>query len=398
MSTPSVEENKNQTRIWLSDLGSGETWEATSGSGSERSPRWSPDGKTLSYISTREEGAQIWRLPIRGGEPTRITRVPGGIGDFWVSPGGKALFYVKDVKWPADAGDRPAERRLPDRGEALERPVLPALERVAGGAPPASLPAGTRRHHRHRRDALSTGTSRPLALGGVGVALSQFGTELAIVFNPDSVAGHEHQQRHLRDGPRRQRPAGHHHQPANDNSPAYSPDSRYVAYLAMTVPGFEADRQQIMLYERATGRRRALTAEWTLSVDAITWTPDSRALIAEVPERGGTSLYRIDLPGGRRTLLVSGGTNHGVRIPPRGEEMVFTRSTADRPAEVWAANWTTGVGPPGGHQAERGVGQGRGAHAGGAVRVRRRAGRLGVRVADEAARDSTPPRSTRWST
>ena len=41
---------------------------------------------------------------------------------------------------------------------------------------------------------------------------------------------------------------------------------------------------------------------------------------------------------------MSGGTSHGVRIPPRGEEMVFTRSTADHPAEVWAANWTTGAG------------------------------------------------------
>ena len=118
---------------------------------------------------------------------------------------------------------------------------------------------------------------------------------------------------------------------ANDNSPAYSPDSRYVAYLAMTVPGFEADRQQVMLYERATGRRRSLTPDWPLSVDAITWTPDSRALIAEVPERGGVSLYRIELPNGRRTLLVSGGVNHAVSLSPRGEEMVFLRSTADRP-------------------------------------------------------------------
>jgi Tol biopolymer transport system component len=87
---------------------------------------------------------------------------------------------------------------------------------------------------------------------------------------------------------------------ANDNSPAYSPDSRYVAYLAMTVPGFEADRQQVMLYERATGRRRSLTADWMSSVDAISWAPDSRALIAEVPERGGVSLYRIEVTNGRR--------------------------------------------------------------------------------------------------
>jgi len=112
----------------------------------------------------------------------------------------------------------------------------------------------------------------------------------------------------------------------------------------MSVPGFEADRQQVMLYERATGRRRSLTEDWDLSVDAITWTPDSRGLVAEVNERGGVSLYRIDIGSGRRTVLVSGGTNTAVRIPPRGDEMVFLRSTADRPTEVWAANWGNGAG------------------------------------------------------
>ncbi len=343
VSTPSLEEDKNQTRIWLSDLGSGETWEATSGSGSERSPRWSPDGKTLSYISTREEGAQIWRLPIRGGEPTRITRVPGGIGDFWVSPGGKALYYVQDVKWPA--------------AQDIDRlnGVYPTQAKLWNGLFYRhwnEWRVGLRQHLFRLEPGDTTGTDvtpfdrdvPTLALGGVGVALSQFGTELAIVFNPDSSLATSTNNDIFVMGPDGSGRQAITTNPANDNSPAYSPDSRYVAYLAMTVPGFEADRQQVMLYERATGRRRGLTTDWTLSVDAITWTPDSRALIAEVPERGGTSLYRIDLPGGRRTLLVSGGANHGVRIPPRGEEMVFTRSTADRPTEVWAANWTTGAG------------------------------------------------------
>ena len=41
----------------------------------------------------------------------------------------------------------------------------------------------------------------------------------------------------------------------NGESPQFSTDGRYIAYLAMDVPGFESDRQHIVLYERATGRR-----------------------------------------------------------------------------------------------------------------------------------------------
>ena len=343
VSVPSLEEDRNRSRIWLADLGSGETWEATSGSGSERSPRWSADGRTLSYISTREEGAQIWRLPIRGGEPTRLTAVPGGISEFWVSPGGKALFYVKDVKWPAQA-----ELDLRNGGFPTEAKLWTELFYRHWN----EWRVGLRQHLFRLEPTDSIGTDvtpydrdvPTLALGGVGVALSQFGTEVAVVLNPDSsLATSTNNDIYVMgpDGSGRQAITNN---LANDNSPAYSPDSRYVAYLAMTVPGFEADRQQVMLYERATGRRRSLTADWMSSVDAISWTPDSRALIAEVPERGGVSLYRIDVTSGRRALLVSGGVNRGARVPPRGDEMVFVRSTADRPAEVWAANWTTGGG------------------------------------------------------
>lgn len=343
VSTPSLEENRNRSRIWLADLTSGETWQATSGSGDERSPRWSADGRTLMYLSTREGGSQLWQLPIRGGEPTRMSRVAGGIADYWVAPGAPTVLYQQDVRWPAEQ----------------------EIDRLQGAYPTNAL-LWSRLYYRHwnewrvgRRQHLfllapgdTTGTDvtpidadvPTLALANVGVALSQFGTEVAVVLNPDSSLATSTNNDIFVMGPDGSGRQAITNNPANDQSPAYSPDSRYIAYLAMSVPGFEADRQQVMLYQRATGRRRSLTADWTLSVAAITWTPDSRALVAEVPERGGVALYRIDVATGRRTRLVSGGVNHDVRIPPRGEEMVFLRSTADQPAEVWAANWTTGAG------------------------------------------------------
>jgi len=339
----SLPTNRNQSEIWLADLASGDAWEATGGAGSERMPRWASDGRSLLYLSTREGGSQLWRLPIRGGEPTRISMVPGGIGAYWVSAGGKDIFYAQDVKWPAEqeldslAGAFPTDARLwtglfyrhwNEWRSGIRQHLfrLGAGDSVGGDLTPED------------RDAPS------LALAGEGVALSQFGTEVAVVVNPDSVVATSTNNDIFVMGPDGSGRQAITSNPANDNSPAYSPDSRYVAYLAMTVPGYEADRQQVMLYERANGRRRSLTPDWPLSVSAITWTPDSRALVAEVEERGGVSLYRIEVPSGRRARLVSGGANRGVRIPDRGTDMVFLRSTAARPPEVWAASWDDGSG------------------------------------------------------
>ncbi|MGH9957827.1 MAG: TolB family protein [Pyrinomonadaceae bacterium] len=35
--------------------------------------RWAPDGTSLDYIETREGVANLWRLPINGGEPKQLT-------------------------------------------------------------------------------------------------------------------------------------------------------------------------------------------------------------------------------------------------------------------------------------------------------------------------------------
>ena len=100
ISTPSLADNRSTSRIWLVETAGGETWQATTGTGSDRAPRWSPDGRTLAFISTREGGSQIWRLPARGGEPTKVSSFGPGVSDFIWSPDGKALFFWADIKWP----------------------------------------------------------------------------------------------------------------------------------------------------------------------------------------------------------------------------------------------------------------------------------------------------------
>src|SRR5690349_24795816 len=64
----SLKENRGTTRVWLTDVtGGAPARQLTAGPGSDRQPRWSPDGKTLAFVSTRENGAQLWALPVGGG-------------------------------------------------------------------------------------------------------------------------------------------------------------------------------------------------------------------------------------------------------------------------------------------------------------------------------------------
>ena len=76
-------------------------------------PRWSPDGRSLAFVSARECGSQIWRLEIdRPGEPRRLTDVPGGVTGppVWSPDGGRIACTARVAS--ADAGAPRVIRRL----------------------------------------------------------------------------------------------------------------------------------------------------------------------------------------------------------------------------------------------------------------------------------------------
>jgi dipeptidyl aminopeptidase/acylaminoacyl peptidase len=334
ISTPSLEDNRSTSRVWLAEVANRETWQATSGGGSDRAPRWSPDGRTLAFISTREGGSQIWRLPARGGEPTKISSFEPGVSDFVWSPDGKALYFWADIKWPDSTeaekrgGKYPTDARIWD--QLFYRHWNEWRVGLRQHVFRLSLPDGA------TTDLTPLDRDVPtLALGGADVAVSPVGTEVAIVYNPDSIVATSTNNDIFVMGPDGSSREAVTTSPANDNSPQYSPDSRYLAYLAMSLPGFEADRQQLWIYERATGRRSSVTGKWDRSIQAFQWLPDSRAVIAEVEERGGHNIYRIEVPGGRTTLLVSGGLNSAPQISARANLMVFLRQSVNRPIEVF---------------------------------------------------------------
>jgi dipeptidyl aminopeptidase/acylaminoacyl peptidase len=338
VSVPSLTENRNVGRIWLARTDRDSVWQVTNGPGSDRAPRWSPDGQRLGYLSTRDGVTQVWDLPVRGDESSKVTSVPTGVSDFQWSRDGRDLFLVSDVKWPTQ---QEIERR---NGE------YPTDARIW-----TSLfyrhwnewRVGLRQHVlRYTRATQTLADLTPidkdvptLALGGHDLAVAPSGTELAVTFNPDStVATSTNNDVFLvpLDG---SGPKAITTNPANDHSPAYSPDGRYIAYLAAQRPGFESDRQQLMLYEPAASRRSSLTPDWSLSVSAFVWLPDGRGLIAEVEERGQGVLYRIDVAGGKRTRLISGGRNGSAQVAGKGSPLIFLHQTATSPPEIWTANY-----------------------------------------------------------
>jgi dipeptidyl aminopeptidase/acylaminoacyl peptidase len=97
VATIDTKEDKNNTHIWLVGYDGKDDRQITFSQDSESSPRWSPDGRYLSFSSSRPgkaRGNQVWLLDRNGGEATQLTELKGRLQGYEWSPDGKRLALV----------------------------------------------------------------------------------------------------------------------------------------------------------------------------------------------------------------------------------------------------------------------------------------------------------------
>jgi dipeptidyl aminopeptidase/acylaminoacyl peptidase len=337
VTTPSLKDNRGVARVWLIDVATGRARQLTQGPGSDFSPRWSPDGQTLAFISSRQGGPQIWALALAGGEARKVTSIDDGVGEIYWKPDGSGLLAVVDLKWPADQeidrrnGEYPTDARL--WTELLWRHWVEF--RVGHRQHVFSVDLATGK----ASDLTPVDHDAPtIATSGDGdVAMSPDGREVAVAMHGDDVVATNTNVDVFTLGP--EGGAMHNATAASlgaDNTPRYSPDGKWLSYLSMERPGFEADRQRLMLLPRAGGAPIEATVGWALSVGSYQWCADAKCVYAVVEERGRVNIYRIDIPGFRRTAVVSGsGMNTSPAVSTDGKTLVYLHQSNSQPPELW---------------------------------------------------------------
>ncbi|MDP4604926.1 MAG: S9 family peptidase [Erythrobacter sp.] len=128
---------------------------------------------------------------------------------------------------------------------------------------------------------------------------------------------------------------------ATDTAPVPSPDGRYLAWLAMARPTYEADRLTVQLLDLATGTKRNLTAETDLSFGSLAWSADGKSLLATAQKVLDTPAFRIDPTTGAvsELNLMAGNEAHIANlIALPGGRLLFTRDSLGNPAELYLAD------------------------------------------------------------
>jgi dipeptidyl aminopeptidase/acylaminoacyl peptidase len=323
------------TDVYMVPFAGGSAVRLTSSPKAENRPRFSPDGRYLAFLSGREgQKVQVWLLDRRGGEAVKLTSYKADVSDLAWSPDGKRFALVVGDVDPDEEDEEKAEGDKEGPPKTPKPIVIRRLQFKRDGEGYLR----ELRQHVHVFDVESK-KSVQLTSGPYDDAepvWSPDGRVLAFTSNrtqePDANDNSDIFVIEAKEG---QKPRAVTTSPGTDHDPGFSPDGKWIAYLAGGDPkDFWYAPNHVAVVPAAGGDPRPLTRELDRNVDRPRFSPDGRSLYFILEDGGNEHLARVPSTGGSVDRVVAGERSiQGYVLGPKGETVVL-ESTPQRPAEV----------------------------------------------------------------
>jgi dipeptidyl aminopeptidase/acylaminoacyl peptidase len=339
--TPNLKENKNTSDIWMTSWDGKQTVRLTTSKQSESTPRWSPDGRYLAFLSDRDdedEVSQIWLLPRAGGEAEKVTDERGGVEDYDWSPDSKRLvLVVSDPDPEASADKEPSKKK-----KTTKKPIV--IDRFQFKLDGYGY-LGKRRKHlslfdlaAHRSEVLTSGDHDELL-----PSWSPDGKTIAFVSKRSPDADRTDNWDLWAIEPRAGAAARQlttdersDNQPDWDSRLAWSPDSKWVAYVQggpdkLIYYGLH----RLAVVSASGGTPRLLTPDLDLNVLSPRYTADGSAILFALEDDQAVGLAKVSAAGGPIDRLLTGRRVIAAFASARGR-MALQMGTPSLPDEIYA--------------------------------------------------------------
>lgn len=334
---PNLEKNNTNTDIWILPLKGGKPYQLTRSPEADHSPRWSPDGSSLAFISERDETANIYLISIEGGEARKLTSSETAIySPIWSKNGKYILCGSRVLPEGIDKPENWTEEKLPEcEARTIDHLLFRQWNRWLGD----------KRNHLflveketgNMKDITPVDTDiPPVSLAtGHDFDISPDGKKICYIRNNDPMpaAGTNHdlfiidaeelEEKQITSNP------------ALDSECHFSPCGRYIAYTAMNKPGYESDRRILMVYDLKDSKKKALNSGLDRSPGQIVWGPEGKYLYFTARDTGRRSLYRVSMKGRLKKLCGTGYVS-SPDISQDGRAVIFTRSDNTAPTELFS--------------------------------------------------------------
>src|SRR5579862_7094826 len=357
-----LEKNTKTPHLWILPITGGEARRLTpeTGKGEDRI-RFSPDGKRVSFESSRDGGSQIYVQEFDtangtlSGEPRQVTTISTeASGGTW-SPDGKWILFVSSV-YPDCTDDACNKQRDEEKAQSKVRAKIftqlmfrhwtsyfdgKYSHLFLIDASCASTPESSERNGACAARDLTPGAHDvpPFSLGGQDqYSFSPDGKEVAYTSNIDEVQATSTNSDIFIVPVAGGTPKKITTNPGSDSTPLYSPDGKYIAYRSQLRGGYESDRFRLMLYERSTGKITDVMPNFDRWVDSMAWSPDSKTIYFTAENEGDAPIYSVNITAEQAwpQELVAG-FNDSPTPTADGKILVFDRMSVEFPNEIYSA-------------------------------------------------------------
>ena len=305
------------------------------------SPSFSPDGKTVYFLSAKSGTQQLYAMPLVGGAPRQLTAFALDVASYKVSPDGTRVLFSTDTfadckadfactkktlddtaakkssgvvydglfvrHWDTWADGRRSRLFVAALPEGKAKPVASATsltDRLDGDAP--SKPFGGADEYTWSPDGASVVAA--IRVAGKGEAWSTNFDLYQVAADGSSAPVNLTASN-----------------PAWDTGPVFSADGKTLFYRAMKRPGFEADRFGLMAMDLATKQVREIAPSWDRSADGIVVSKDGATIYTTAQDVGQHPLFAVDVASGTAKPVVAEGSISAFDIA--GDTLAFTRNT-----------------------------------------------------------------------
>lgn len=302
------EDNKYYSHLFHLHIESGKTTQWTFGKERISSPKWSPDGTKIAFLSNRDEKKQLYILHSSGGEAKKVTDAANGVSSFRWSPCGEKIWLTASVKQGKTVTDKAEKEESKFPQAYVVNGMKYKMDGIGG--------SGLRAQDQFMQIAVLNLADEKLEQVTTGdfhhglAGISRDGNEIVMSVNRAENLDYEFSTPlYIIDTKTKEEKVlidaeGYY------GDVSYSYDNRYIAYVGSDASYKNATHHNVYVYDRETGLTQQLTemldapvgdlavADVQQGVEApgVVWT-ETNALYFQLSTMGDVRLYYADLEG-----------------------------------------------------------------------------------------------------